>query len=172
VHGIPTAKQVLKEGDIISIDVGVELNSYFGDAAVTLPVGIISDKNISLLKITQVALDVGISQCKAGNRIGDISAAIGEYVAKNGYFPAERLTGHGVGRALHEEPVIPNFGQKGSGHVLKKGMTLAIEPMINIGTSKVKGNEWEFFTENGENSAHFEHTILITDSEPEILTVP
>jgi methionyl aminopeptidase len=171
VHGIPSAEQVLVEGDIISIDVGVELNSYFGDAAVTLPVGNISLENQQLLKITQEALDTGISYAKCGYSIGDISATIGDYVARNGYFTAERLTGHGVGRLLHEEPVIPNFGTRGSGHPIKKGMTLALEPMVNIGTAKVTANEWEFFTENGQNSAHFEHTILVTDTEPEILTI-
>jgi methionyl aminopeptidase len=171
VHGIPRASQVLTEGDIISIDVGVELNSYFGDAAVTLPVGFISTENQTLLLVTQGALDTGISYAKIGHSIGDISFAIGEFVTKNGFFPAERLTGHGVGRQLHEEPIIPNHGTKGTGHPLKKGMTLAIEPMINTGTSKVVAHEWEFFTENGKNSAHYEHTILVTDAEPEILTL-
>jgi len=171
VHGIPSERQVLKEGDIISIDVGVELNSYFGDAAVTLPVGKISDENEKLLRITKEALEIGISNAKYGNSIGDISYAIGEYVVRNGFYPAENLTGHGVGRFLHEEPSIPNFGIKGAGHFIKKNMTLAIEPMVNIGTSKVVAREWEFFTESNKSSAHFEHTVLITDQNPEILTL-
>ena len=171
VHGIPSAVQILKDGDIVSIDVGVELNSYFGDAAVTLPVGNVSEENKKLLKITKEALHQGIEKAKNGNSIGDISAAIGEYVTKNGYFTAEKLTGHGVGRFLHEEPIIPNFGKIGSGNKLKKGMTLAIEPMVNIGSPNVIAKEWEFFTQNGKNSAHFEHTILITDNEAEILTI-
>ena len=171
VHGIPSAQQILCEGDIISIDVGVELNSYYGDAAVTLPVGNISSENENLLKITKEALDTGINFAKIGNSIGDVSNAIGEYVVENGFFIAEKLTGHGFGRSLHEEPIIPNFGKKGTGHMIKKNMTLALEPMVNCGTSKVVAKDWEYFTADGKNSAHFEHSILITDSDPEILTL-
>ncbi|MCK9328484.1 MAG: type I methionyl aminopeptidase [Candidatus Cloacimonetes bacterium] len=171
VHGIPSSQKVLNEGDIISIDVGVELDNYFGDAAVTCGVGKISKENEDLLKITKEALDKGIYFAKIGNSIGDISNAIGEYIVENGYYVAEQLTGHGVGKQLHEEPMIPNEGIKAIGHKIKKNMTLALEPMVSIGTSKVKAKEWEYFTANGKNSAHFEHTILITDSNPEILTL-
>jgi len=171
VHGIPSSQTVLNEGDIISIDVGVELDGYFGDAAVTCGVGNISEENKNLLKITKEALDKGIYFAKIGNSIGDISNAIGEYIVENGYYVADQLTGHGVGKALHEEPVIPNLGEKSKGHMIRKNMTLAIEPMVNVGTSKVMSREWEYFTNDGKNSAHFEHTILVTETNPEILTL-
>lgn len=171
VHGIPSPHIVLSEGDIISFDVGVELDGYFGDAAVTCPVGIISEENQKLLKIAKEALDKGIHFAKNGNSVGDVSNAIGEYIVENGFYAADSLTGHGVGKALHEEPLIPNTGNKATGHKIKKNMTLAIEPMVNKGTSEVMSKGWEYFTKDSSNSAHFEHTVLITDSKPEILTL-
>jgi len=170
VHGIPSKSVILQEGDIVSIDVGVELDSYYGDAAVTLPVGNVSEENRLLLLVTQEALDRGIQQALKGHFVGDISAAIGDFILAQGFFPANQLSGHGVGRVLHEPPNIPNLGRKGTGHQLKAGMTLAIEPMVNVGTSEVISSDWEFYSANGLNSAHFEHTILITEGSPEILT--
>ena len=171
VHGIPSRKQILQEGDIIGIDVGVYKNGYYGDAARTYRVGKIAKEIERLLNVTQEALDRGISQARHGARVGDISYAIGSHVKAQGYFVADNLTGHGIGASLHEDPLIPNFGVKGKGPRLKKGMTLAIEPMVNIGTNQVIENGWEFFVADKTLSAHYENTILITDSEPEILSV-
>ncbi len=171
VHGIPSLKQILQEGDIIGIDVGVYKNGFYGDAARTYRVGKITKETERLLRVTQEALDRGISQARHGARVGDISYAIGSYVKEQGYFVADNLTGHGIGANLHEDPLIPNFGVKGKGPRLKKGMTLAIEPMVNIGTNQVTENGWEFFVADRTLSAHYENTILITDGEPEILSV-
>ncbi len=170
VHGIPSKKAVLKEGDIIGIDVGTYKNGYHGDGAWTYAVGEISDKTRKLLDVTYQALLKGIENALAGNRLGDISFAIGSHVSRNGYYVADNLTGHGIGRQLHEEPMIPNFGKKGRGVRLAEGMTLAIEPMVNIGTNRVLEKGWEYMVADGTLSAHFEHTILITDNKPEILT--
>lgn len=171
VHGIPSKKNILKEGDIIGIDVGVYKDGFYGDAARTYRVGKISKETRNLLSVTKEALDRGIAQARDGARVGDISFAIGSFVRSKGYFVADNLTGHGLGRELHEEPVIPNFGVKGKGPRLKKGMTLAIEPMVNIGTNRVIERGWEFYVADGSLSAHYENTILITDNEPEILSV-
>ena len=170
VHGIPSTKEILQEGDIIGVDVGVFKDGFYGDAARTYRVGRISDEAEQLLQVTSEALDRGMNQAKAGARVGDISYAIGSYVMSKGYFVADNLTGHGIGRNLHEEPIIPNWGDKGKGPRLRKGMTLAIEPMVNIGTNRVIEKGWEFFVEDGSLSAHYENTVLITDGEPEILT--
>jgi len=170
VHGIPSRDVILKEGDILGIDVGVYKNGYHGDAARTYQVGTISPKAQRLLEVTAKALEIGISLAVPGNRIGDVSHAIGAYVQSQGYFVADNLTGHGIGRELHEEPQIPNTGHKGKGPRLQKGMTLAIEPMVNIGTNRVKENGWEFFAEDDSLSAHYEHTILVTDHLPEVLS--
>ena len=171
VHGIPSRKHVLQEGDIIGIDVGVYKNNYYGDAARTYRVGKIAKETQRLLRVTQEALDRGVSHARHGARVGDISNAIGSYVKEQGYFVADSLTGHGIGASLHEDPLIPNFGVKGKGPRLKKGMTLAIEPMVNIGTNQVIENGWEFFVADRTLSAHYENTILITDGKPEILSV-
>ncbi|CAO80981.1 type I methionyl aminopeptidase [Candidatus Cloacimonas acidaminovorans] len=171
VHGIPSAKKILQEGDIIGIDVGVVLDGYNGDAARTYRVGKISAEAEELLQVTKEALERGISAAIPGNRVGDISYAIGSFVAFKGYYVADNLTGHGVGRNLHEEPQIPNTGKPGRGPRLSAGMTLAIEPMVNIGTNRVLENGWEFKVADNSLSAHFEHTILVTDGKPEILTV-
>lgn len=172
VHGIPSNK-TLSEGDILSIDVGVKKNGYFGDAALTVAVGKISDEIKSLLDVTEKSLYIGIEQAKENNRIGDISFAIQDYVEGNGFFIVRDLCGHGVGKYLHEDPQIPNFGKLNSGAKIKNGMTLAIEPMINIGTYevRVKPDGWTVVTKNGKASAHFEHTIAITNGFPEILSV-
>ena len=170
VHGIPSKKKILNEGDIIGIDVGVYKDGYYGDAAKTFQVGEISEQAIALMAVTREALKRGISQARDGARVGDISHAIGSYVMSQGYFVADSLTGHGIGTSLHEDPVVPNFGVKGKGPRLRKGMTIAIEPMVNIGTNRVIENGWEFFVADGSLSAHFEHTILITDNEAELLT--
>ena len=170
VHGIPSKTVVLMEGDIIGSDVGVIKDGYYGDAARTYAVGQISDTAKALMDATQEALAIGINAAVPGARVGDISHAIGSFIASKGYFPADDLTGHGVGRELHEEPQIPNSGRAGYGPRLQAGMTLAIEPMVNIGTNRVKERGWEFTVADGSLSAHFEHSILITDAGSEILT--
>ena len=170
VHGIPSKTEILQEGDIIGIDVGVYKDGFYGDAARTYRVGQISSEAEQLLQVTMEALDRGMAQARVGARVGDISYAIGSYVLDQGYFVADNLTGHGIGRRLHEDPVIPNWGAKGKGPRLQKGMTLAIEPMVNIGTNRVIEKGWEFFVEDGSLSAHYENTVLITESDPEILT--
>ncbi len=171
VHGIPDDRR-LEEGQIISIDVGVKKNNYYGDAAKSFPVGKVSEEKMKLLKITEESLYKGIEKARAGNRVHDISAAVQRYVEAAGFSVVRDLVGHGIGRNLHEEPPIPNYGEPGTGILLKPGMTLAIEPMVNMGSYKVKFNSdgWTVKTLDGKPSAHFEHTICITDSDPEILT--
>lgn len=175
VHGIPNKDKVLKEGDIVSIDLGLKHKGLFTDMAMTVPVGSISASNKALLEKTEHALMVGISAACGGNRTGDIGYAIESYVKSDKaqkYGVVEVLSGHGVGRAIHEDPYIPNFGKKNTGDILKPGMVVAIEPMLNIGTKNVVIDKdgYTFRTADGKKSAHFEHTILITDGEPEILT--
>lgn len=172
VHGIP-GDYKLKEGDLISIDVGVLKNNYYGDAAITIGVGRVSEIKQKLMEVTERSLYIGIEQAMEFNRLQDISFAIQSYVESNGFSVVRDLCGHGVGKYLHEDPSIPNYGKKGVGPILKRGMTLAIEPMVNIGDWKitVASDGWTIKTEDGTDSAHFEHTILITDKEPEILTV-
>ncbi len=170
VHGIPSKDVVLKEGDIIGIDVGTLKNGYYGDGARTYAVGKISKEAQNLMEVTKEALKRGMDAAKHGARVGDISYAIGSYVRKAGYYVADDLTGHGIGTELHEDPMIPNFGYRGKGPRLKKGMTIAIEPMVNIGTNRVVTKGWEFFVKDGGLSAHFENTILITENSYEILT--
>lgn len=172
VHGIPSEYK-LKDGDIISIDVGVKKNNYFGDAAITVGVGKISDEQKKLIEVTEGSLYIGIEQAVESNRLQDISYAIQQYVESNGFSVVRDLCGHGVGKYLHEDPSIPNFGKRGSGPKLKRGMTLAIEPMVNVGSWQVKvaNDNWTIKTFDGKDSAHFEHTILVTDNKPEILTV-
>lgn len=171
VHGIPN-DEPLKEGQIVSIDVGVELNGFYGDAAKTFPVGKISELKKKLLKVTEEALLKGIEKSVDGNRVSDISEAIQKYVELNGFTVVRELTGHGVGKFLHEDPSIPNYVIPGPSPKLRKGMTLAIEPMVNAGTYRVRTlkDGWTIVTEDGQPSAHFEHTILITNGKPEILT--
>ncbi|MGQ9643157.1 MAG: type I methionyl aminopeptidase [Ignavibacterium sp.] len=172
VHGIP-GKRILKEGEIISIDVGVLKNNYYGDAALSVAVGEISELKKKLLDVTEKSLYEGIAQAIVGNRIHDISYAVQNYVESNGFSIVKDLCGHGVGRFLHEDPSIPNYGIKGTGAKLKNGMTLAIEPMVNAGDWRVrtKDDGWTVVTTDGLPSAHFEHTILVNGNKPEILTV-
>jgi methionyl aminopeptidase len=172
VHGIP-GNRVLKEGEIISLDVGVLKNGYYGDAALSVAVGDISDEKKKLMEVTEKSLYLGIEQAKENNRLHDISAAIQEFVEANGYSIVRDLCGHGVGKFLHEDPSIPNYGKRGTGAKLKSGMTLAIEPMVNAGSYKVRTgiDGWTVLTSDGSTSAHFEHTILVSNGRPEILTV-
>lgn len=172
VHGIP-GDRVLKEGELLSIDVGVEKNNYFGDAAISIAIGKISEEKQKLMEVTEKSLYLGIEQAVAGNRIGDIGNAIQTYVESFGYSVVRDLCGHGVGKHLHEDPQIPNYGKRGTGALIKNGMTLAIEPMINMGSYKVFVDEdgWTVKTMDGLPSAHFEHTIAIIDGKPEILTI-
>jgi methionyl aminopeptidase len=171
VHGIP-GERILREGDIVSLDFGASLNGFQGDSAVTVGVGEISPEATKLVATTEETLLAGIAAARAGARLGDISAAMQSYAESRGYSVVREYTGHGIGRDLHEEPQIPNFGQAGTGPVLKKGMALALEPMINIGDwrTKVGSDQWTVVTADGSLSAHFEHTIAITDGEAEILT--
>ena len=173
VHCIPNEEKILKEGDIVSLDLGLKHKNLFTDMAITVPVGEISNSSKKLLETTEKALCAGIDAAREGNRVGDIGFAIESFVRPHRYGIVEVLAGHGVGRAVHEDPYIPNFGKKGTGAVLKKGMVIAIEPMINNGTKNVVLDKdgWTFRTADGKKSAHFEHTILITDGEPEILTL-
>lgn len=173
VHGIPGKKRILKEGDIVSLDLGIKHKGLFTDMALTAPVGAVSAANLKLMKITEQALQVGIDAAIEGNRVGDIGYAIEQFVRPHKYGIVEILAGHGVGRAIHEDPYIPNFGKKGTGAKLVPGMVIAIEPMLNGGTKNVTLDDdgYTFHTTDGKKSAHFEHTILITtEGEPEILT--
>jgi len=172
VHGIP-GDYKLQHGDIISLDLGAKLNGYYGDAAITVALGEISGEVNKLLKVTEDALYKGIRQAKVGNRLSDISYAIQSYVEKNGFSVVRTLVGHGIGKHLHEEPPIPNFGKPHQGPKLKRGMVLAIEPMVNTGNFEVRTtkDDWTVVTKDGKPSAHFEHTIAIRGNKPEILTL-
>jgi methionyl aminopeptidase len=171
VHGFPN-DQPLVEGEILSIDFGVVLKGFYGDSAVTLPVGAISAEKQRLLDVTQEALDLGIEQARVNNRLFDISHAIQSHVEKCGFSVVKEFVGHGIGRGLHEDPQVPNFGPPGQGPLLRSGMVLAIEPMINTGTAGVKvlGDGWTAVTLDRKPSAHFEHTVAITEEGPLILT--
>lgn len=171
VHGIPSNRK-LKEGQIVSIDVGAKLNGFYGDGAYTFPVGKVSEEAEKLLKVTEEALYRGIEKARAGNRLHDISNAIQTWVEKHGFSVVRDFVGHGIGSQLHESPQIPNYGKAGTGPLLSPGMIFAIEPMVNAGTYKVKilSNGWTAVTEDGSLSAHFEHTIAITEKGPVILT--
>lgn len=174
VHGIGSLKRILRQGDIVSLDVVVEYNGYIGDNATTVPVGPVAPRIAELLQVSEAALYLGIQQAKVGNRIGDISHAVQTHVEAAGFSVVREMVGHGVGRSMHEEPQIPNFGRKNSGEKIKPGMTLAIEPMVNLGRYAVRtlSDHWTVVTADGAPSAHFEHTVLTTDSGPEILTIP
>ena len=171
VHGIP-GPRVLQEGDIISIDVGAIVDGYHGDAAVTLPVGRVSPETQELLEVTEGALYAGIAAARVGDRSGDISAAIQSHVESSGYEVVREYTGHGIGRKMHEDPQVPNYGQPGRGVRLQRGMTIALEPMVLGGDSRVTvlDDHWTVVSCDGELTAHFEHTIVIADGEAEILT--
>jgi methionyl aminopeptidase len=174
VHGIPSFKRVLREGDVVSLDIVVWHDGYVGDNAYTVPVGPISSALEKLLRVTRESLDLGIRQAIVGNRIGDIASAIQTYVEAHGFSVVRDMVGHGVGVSMHEPPEIPNFGRKGTGDRIKAGMTFAIEPMVNLGGYRTKtlSDGWTIVTADGSPSAHFEHTVLTTEHGPEILTVP
>jgi methionyl aminopeptidase len=171
VHGIPSSR-ALSEGDIISLDMGVKLNGFYGDSAVTVPVGKVSDEASALLRVTQEALDKGIAQVRLGGRVSDIGHAIQLHVEAHGFSVVREFVGHGIGSALHEEPQIANYGEPGRGPRLAEGMTLAIEPMVNIGRPAVKvlADGWTAVTKDGSLSAHFEHTVAVTKTGPLVLT--
>jgi len=171
VHGIPSAR-ALVEGDIISLDMGVKLNGFYGDSAVTVPVGRVSDEAATLLRVTRESLHKGIEQVRLGGRISDIGHAIQEHVEAHGFTVVREFVGHGIGAALHEEPQIANYGEPGRGPRLAEGMVLAIEPMVNIGRPAVKvlADGWTAVTKDGSLSAHFEHTVAVTKAGPLVLT--
>ena len=171
VHGIP-GNRVICEGDIVSLDFGAIVDGFHGDAALTVEVGNIGPEAKQLLEVTRGALEAGIAIARPGAHLSDISAAIQDYTESRGFSIVREYTGHGIGREMHEEPQIPNFGPLGQGPILRKGMTLAIEPMVNIGgwKTKIKNNHWTVITADGSLSAHFEKTIVITDREAEVLT--
>lgn len=172
VHGIPSARR-LQEGDIIAIDLGVTYKGYVGDSAYTHPVGKISPETQHLLDVTRTALDMAISKCHPGNHLGDLGHAVQSYVEAQGLGVVRDYVGHGIGVKMHEDPQIPNFGHPGTGPVLRPGMVLAIEPMVNLGTWEVKTlrDKWTVVTADGKYSAHFEHTVAITEKGPLILTL-
>ncbi len=171
VHGMPSDR-VLQEGDIVGLDFGVCYQGFYGDATITLPVGRVTDKALRLMQVTEQSLYTGIEQAVNGNRLGDISAAVQKVVEDAGYSVVRDFVGHGIGKNLHEEPQVPNFGQRGRGIELKRGMILAIEPMVNEGHYKVQiqPDGWTVVTKDGSLSAHFEHSIAITDNGPDILS--
>lgn len=171
VHGIPSAR-ALGEGDIVSLDMGVKLNGFYGDSAVTVPVGAVSDEAARLLQVTRESLDHGIAQVRLGGRISDIGHAIQQHVEAHGFSVVREFVGHGIGAALHEEPQIANYGEPGRGPRLAEGMVLAIEPMVNVGRPAVKvlGDGWTAVTKDGSLSAHFEHTVAVTKNGPLVLT--
>jgi methionyl aminopeptidase len=171
VHGIPSARK-LENGDIISLDMGVKLNGFFGDSAITVPVGQVSNDVLDLLRVTQEALEKGIEQVRLGGRISDIGHAIQQHVEAHGFSVVREFVGHGIGASLHEEPQIANYGEPGRGPRLAEGMVLAIEPMVNMGRPAVKvlADGWTAVTRDKSLSAHFEHTVAVTSGEPWILT--
>jgi methionyl aminopeptidase len=175
VHGIPSKKRILKEGDIVSLDLGVKHKGLFTDMALTVPVGTVKKEEEILMQVTEQSLQAGINAARAGNTVGDIGYAIESFIRSNKnikYGIVEVLSGHGVGRKIHEDPYIPNFGKKGTGAKLVAGMVIALEPMVNLGTKNVTidNDGYTIRTADGKRSAHFEHTILITEDEPEVLT--
>ena len=171
VHGIPSKRRV-EEGDIVSLDFGVEYDGFYGDSAVTVPVGGVDDECARLLDVTERSLYAGIECMREGNRLGDIGAAVQEVAEGEGFSIVRDFVGHGIGRSLHEDPQVPNYGTRGKGQRLRKGMVLAIEPMVNVGSPGVKvlDDGWTAVTADGKRSAHFEHTIAITSNGPDILT--
>ncbi len=171
IHGIPSGRR-LKEGDIVGLDLGVILEGYYGDSALTVPVGAISESLQKLLRVTEESLELAIEKARLGNRLGDISATVQEYAEKNGFSVVREFVGHGIGRDLHEEPQIPNYGQAGHGPLLKEGMVLAIETMVNSGGNELRvlDDHWTAVTVDGSYSAHFEHMVAVTSNGPDVLT--
>ena len=175
IHGMPSKKRVLKAGDIVSVDTGVQLDGYFGDSATTIPVGVIAAEDQKLLDVTAQALELAIEKAQPGNRLFDISGSVEQHVLKNGFSVVREFVGHGIGTSMHEEPQVPNYvDRNGENPRLKPGMVLAIEPMVNAGTPdcRVLSDKWTAVTKDGRNSAHFEHTVAITENGPWVLTRP
>jgi len=173
IHGIPSKKRVIQEGDLVSLDFGLMNKGFHADSAVTFVVGQGTDEAYKLVEVTRQALAKGIKEAVIGNRLHDVSSAIQEHVELNGYAVVKEFVGHGIGRRLHEEPQVPNYGEKGTGILLEEGLTIAIEPMVNIGRPEVRvlSDGWTAVTADGSLSAHFEHTIVVTANGPEILTL-
>jgi len=175
VHGMPSQKRVLKSGDIVSIDTGVQLNGYYGDSAITVAIGEVSDETKRLLEVTRESLELAIEKARPGNRLFDICGTVERHVTANGFTVVREFVGHGIGTKMHEEPQVPNYiDRKNENPRLKEGMVLAIEPMVNAGTpaSRVKPDRWTAVTEDGKYSAHFEHTVAVTAAGPWVLTRP
>jgi methionyl aminopeptidase len=172
VHGIPSGRRVLKAGDIVSLDLGIILKGYYGDSALTVPVGEISEALQRLLRVTEESLELAIQKARAGNRLGDVSAAVQQHAERNGFSVVREFVGHGIGREMHEEPQIPNFGKAGHGPLLKPGMVLAIEPMVTERGNAVRvlDDHWTAVTADGGYSAHFEHMVAVTSNGPDVLT--
>jgi len=172
IHGIPSERRTLQAGDILSLDMGVVVDGYYGDSALTVPVGAISESAQRLLTVTEEALELAIEKARLGNRVGDVSATVQTHAEANGYSVVREFVGHGIGKAMHEEPQIPNFGQPGHGPVLKEGMVFAIEPMLNAGGPGVRvlDDNWTAVTVDGGLSAHFEHMVAVTRNGPDVLT--
>lgn len=173
VHGIPNSRRKLKEGDIVSIDCGTVYQGYVADSAFSAGVGQLSQEALTLLEVTEAALQAGIAKMRKGNRTGDVSAAIQKYVESHGLHVTREYTGHGVGKDMHEGPQVPNYGIAGTGLILKPGMTIALEPMVLVGTyeTRVLPDKWTVVSADGSLTAHFEHTVAVTEGEPQILTV-
>ncbi|MGD1092797.1 MAG: type I methionyl aminopeptidase [Bryobacteraceae bacterium] len=175
VHGMPSQKRVLKSGDIVSIDTGVQLNGYYGDSAITVAIGEVSEETKRLLEVTRESLELAIEKARPGNRLFDICGTVERHVTANGFTVVREFVGHGIGTKMHEEPQVPNYiDRKNENPRLKEGMVLAIEPMVNAGTSasRVKPDRWTAVTEDGKYSAHFEHTVAVTAAGPWVLTRP
>jgi len=175
VHGMPSAKRVLKRGDILSIDTGVELNGYYGDSALTVAIGEVNEEARRLMRVTMESLELAIQQVRAGNRLFDVCGTVERHVVSNGFSVVREFVGHGIGTKLHEEPQIPNYvDRKNENPRLKEGMVLAIEPMVNAGgpESKVRGDKWTAVTKDGSYSAHYEHCVAVTENGPWVLTRP
>ena len=174
VHGIPSSKRKVREGDILSMDFGVELDGYFADAALTVPVGKVAPERQKLLRVTRESLEQGIEKIRPGNRLGDVSSAVQQWVEKNGFSVVREFVGHGIGTKMHEDPQVPNYGSAGQGARLQEGMVLAIEPMVNAGGGdmRVLPDKWTAVTKDHSLSAHFEHCVAVTADGPWVLTRP
>lgn len=174
VHGIPSKKTILEDGDIVSIDIGVKLDGFYGDSAATYPVGAVSEEALTLMRVTRESLARGIAEVRVGGRISDIGHAVQSHVEAHGFSVVREFVGHGVGASLHEEPQVPNYGPRGRGPRLLEGMVIAIEPMVNAGKPAVRvlDDGWTAVTKDGSLSAHFEHTVAVTAAGPLVLTLP